>query len=137
MKVVIDTNILISAVLKDRMPETVILFVLENADYQWIVSPEILTEYGEVLGRKRLKIPIEIQKQWLQLIENLTTTVIVSQPLDFPRDPKDAKFLACAVASDADFLITGDKDFEDAKRLVNTTILSLSAFKRLVCDTQP
>ncbi|MCX5983851.1 MAG: putative toxin-antitoxin system toxin component, PIN family [Nostocales cyanobacterium LacPavin_0920_SED1_MAG_38_18] len=54
--------------------------------------------------------------------------------MDFARDRKDEKFLACAIAAEADFLITGDADFDEAQNLVNTTIVSVSMFKRLVCD---
>jgi len=50
MKVVIAPKILVSAVLKDREPETVILFVIGRDDFDWVVSPEILTEYKEVLS---------------------------------------------------------------------------------------
>lgn len=52
--------------------------------------------------------------------------------IDFPRDRKDAKFLACALAAEADFLITGDSDFKEAQTLVNTTIISVSLFNKLV-----
>jgi len=52
--------------------------------------------------------------------------------VNFPRDQKDAKFLACALANDADYLISGDSDFREAHTLLNTTILSVSMFKRLV-----
>ncbi len=136
MKIVIDTNVLISAALRGRDPAAVILFILEHDDCQWIVSAPILEEYKDVLRRKRLKLPEAIQQRWFYLIENLTILVAVNQTLNFPRDQKDAKFLTCALAADADFLITGDKDFTEAQRLVNTTIVSVSAFKRLVCDTQ-
>lgn len=110
--------------------------MLEKDNCQWLVSPEIIEEYKEVLSRKRLKIPEAIQMQWFHLIDNLTTTVIVNKTLDFPRDQKDAKFLTCTLAANADFLITGDKDFTEAQRLVNTAIVSVSTFKRLVCDIQ-
>jgi predicted nucleic acid-binding protein len=43
-------------------------------------------------------------------------------------------FLACAVAAEADFLITGDSDFKQAQTLLNTTIISVSLFSKLVCD---
>jgi len=36
--------------------------------------------------------------------------------------------------TDAEWLVTGDKDFEEAKKLVNTTILSAALFKKLVCE---
>ncbi|MBC6941015.1 MAG: PIN domain-containing protein, partial [Anaerolineae bacterium] len=49
MKVVIDTNVLVSAVWRDRNPETVILWILAQPNWQWMVSKEIMDEYKEVL----------------------------------------------------------------------------------------
>ena len=43
--------------------------------------------------------------------------------VEFLRDRKDAKFIACAVAGKADFLITGDSDFVDAQKLIDTRIV--------------
>ena len=48
--------------------------------------------------------------------------------VNFERDRKDAIFLECAIASEAKYLITGDKDFEDAANLIETTIISVSEF---------
>jgi len=135
VKVVIDTNVLVSAVLRDREPEAVILFVLEQDDFTWVVSDAILTEYRNVLARKRLGIPDLIQQHWLQLIGSMASIVSVDQTISFPRDPKDAKFLTCALFARAEFLVTGDRDFSEAQRLVSTTILSVSQFKRLVCES--
>lgn len=56
----------------------------------------------------------------------------VRQSIPFPRDVKDAMFLACAVASDADYFITGDRDFTEARKLVNTRIVSVNQFEALV-----
>jgi putative PIN family toxin of toxin-antitoxin system len=53
MKVVIDTNVLISAVLRDRDPEIVIQFIVDHIEFDWIVSQEILLEYKEVLSRRK------------------------------------------------------------------------------------
>lgn len=66
-----------------------------------------------------------------------TTPVVVGQPIDYPRDQKDAMFVACAITAQADYLISGDRDFADARKLSTTTILSVSQFKRLVCDAIP
>ena len=52
------------------------------------------------------------------------TLVDVNIVVDFPRDQKDAKFLSCALAADADYLITGDADFSEAWKLTKTTIIS-------------
>lgn len=52
MKVIIDTNVLVSAALKNKDPEAAILFVASEPDIEWIVSAAIITEYKEVLARK-------------------------------------------------------------------------------------
>ena len=134
MKVVIDTNVLVSAVLKDRDPESVILFVFERDDFEWIVSQEILTEYKNVLSRQKFGLPAEIQQQWFDLLDTLTTIINVEVEIDFPRDQKDAKFLACALTANAEFFITGDRDFTEAQRILSTTIVSVSLFKQLFCE---
>jgi len=134
MRVIIDTNIVVSAILRDRDPETVIMFIAGRNDMEWIVSAEILAEYRDVLSRPRFALPEDIKHRWFQMFEKLTVPVSVSLPFDFPRDRKDAPFLACAVAARADFLISGDKDFSDARELLSTTVLSISQFKKQVVD---
>jgi putative PIN family toxin of toxin-antitoxin system len=134
VKILIDTNVLVSAALKDGIPEAVIEFVAARPDIEWIVSMEILKEYEEVLARPKFGLAEDVLRDWRELIESLTTTILVELEVDFPRDAKDAKFLACALASGADYLVTGDRDFTEAQKLVTTTILSASAFKRLICD---
>lgn len=134
MKVVIDTNVLISAILKDRDPEAVIMFVAEHDDFEWVVSPAILAEYCDVLRRPKFRLPEALIADWITMLERFTVSWPVSLELDFPRDQKDAKFLACALVAGADYFITGDRDFSEATRLISTTILSVSQFKKLVCD---
>jgi putative PIN family toxin of toxin-antitoxin system len=134
MKVIIDTNVLISAVLKGREPREVIQFVVDSHHCEWVVSQEILAEYQDVLSRKKFKLTDEVRREWLEIIDLVTTLIEVDVRIDFARDRKDEKFLACAVVASADFLITGDADFNEAQNLVNTTIVSVSMFKKLVCD---
>jgi len=134
MKVVIDTNVLVSAVFKDRAPQAVILFVVERDDMEWIVSPEIMAEYREVLSRPKFALPADMLQQWLQLLDRFTVSSHTGLAIDFPRDQKDAKFLSCAITTGADYLITGDRDFSQAQRLLTTTILSVAQFKTNVCD---
>lgn len=134
MRVLIDTNVLISAVLKDRDPEAVIMFVAERYDMEWIVSPEIMAEYREVLSRPKFGLPVDIRQSWFEMLDALTSSFDVHLDIDFPRDRNDAKFLACAVTACADYFVTGDRDFSEAQKLLSTTILSVSQFKKLVCE---
>lgn len=132
MKVVIDTNVIISAILKDRTPEQIILFVAEQDNFQWLVSSEILTEYKTVIRRSKFKLTPDILEKWLMLFDLRTVCIDVEIELDFPRDQKDAKFLTCAIVGSANFLITGDKDFTEAQKILETIIISVSDFNRLV-----
>jgi uncharacterized protein len=132
MKVVIDTNVLVSAILRDRNPEAVILWILSQPDWEWLVSAEIMQEYRKILRRPKFAFSSDLLSKWDTLLERDTTSVSVDEQVEFPRDQKDAKFLACALSNNADYLITGDSDFSEAQKLLNTTILSVSLFKRLV-----
>lgn len=133
MKILIDTNVLISAVLKDRVPEEIMLFIIQNNDFEWIVSDEILKEYFSVLKRKKFNLPAPIVHEWEAMINSYTCNMgsIKKTHIKFPRDVKDEKFLECAVFSNADFLITGDKDFTSAVKLMNTKIISVFLFKKI------
>lgn len=134
MKVIIDTNVVISAALKDRNPELVVLFVVQHPEFEWIASQEILDEYAGVIQRPKFRLPDTIVQKWLTMFTTLITLVDVHTTVDFPRDQKDAKFLACAIATEAAYLITGDKDFTEAYKVANTTVLSVARFKEQVCD---
>lgn len=135
MRVVIDTNVVVSAALKDKEPEAVILFVAEGPDFEWIVSTAILEEYKAILGRAKFGLPGDILRKWNEMFDALTAVVETNIKIDFLRDRKDAKFLECALAADAAYFITGDKDFGEAQKLVSTTIIPVSMFKKLVVDS--
>lgn len=116
MKVVIDTNVLVSAALRDRTTEDIILFVVGRPDFSWIVSADILLEYRSVLGRPRFALPESVLNRWEVLLNTFTTKVDVGTLPNFPRDQKDAIFIACVLASGAEYLITGDRDLKKRGR---------------------
>jgi uncharacterized protein len=128
IRVVIDSSVVISAAFRDRKPEELILLVVESKDHEWIVSSSILKEYNEVLARKKFGLPAEILFDWRERFQSFTTLVEPVVTVDFERDPKDAIFLECAIAGEADYLITGDTDFEDAVTLAKSKIISVSRF---------
>jgi putative PIN family toxin of toxin-antitoxin system len=134
MKVVIDANVVVSAVLKDRVPEEVILFVLAKPEFTWTASAEIIDEYVTVIQRGKFKLSEETIQKWRSIFERSVKVVDVSLDVDFPRDQKDAKFLACALSAEVDYLITGDKDFEESHKAGVTTVISVSEFKRLIVE---
>lgn len=136
MRVVIDTNVLVSAVLRDRVPELVIQFIVDHNGFEWIVSQEILAEYKEVLSRRKFRLTQEVRERWFELLDTFPICVEVDISIDFPTDPDDAKFLTCAIAANADFLVTGDTDLLQGQNLVDTAIVTVAMFKNLFYDAQ-
>lgn len=134
MRVVIDTNVVVSAALKNKDPEAVLRAVVAHLDWEWVVSAEILAEYKTVLARPKFGLTSELLRQWIRFLETVTVLMEVPVVPPYPPDPTDAKFLACALAAHAEWLVTGDRDFAQARKLLTTTILSVSQFKTLVCD---
>jgi putative PIN family toxin of toxin-antitoxin system len=131
MKVVIDTNILVSAVIRDRLPEQVLLWCLRQNEVEWIVSPAIMDEYAEVIQRPKFRLPAATIAWWLELLVADTRIIEPELNIEFPRDRKDAPFLICAQAASVDYLITGDGDFSDAQALIDPRIITVREFAKM------
>lgn len=136
IRVVLDTNVLISAALKGGLPQAVVRYVTQAPDCEWVASPSILREYREVLARPKFHLtPSEILT-WHTLLERVTTLVVPDQTIPWKRDPKDARFLECALAASADYLVSGDQDLHAAHSQIATQILSPQAFHQQVVQKQ-
>jgi uncharacterized protein len=109
LRLVIDTNILVSAALKpDGLQRTVLLLAITKPARLYVSAP-IVGEYKEVLARPEFKIRKGLRQQLLDLIKNHALIVSPSRPLNVARDPDDDKFLECADAARADYLVTGNQ----------------------------
>jgi len=128
VRVVIDTGVLVSAAIRDRLPERVILWCVAQPDLEWLVSPEILDEYIDVINRPKFKLSSAVIARWLDLLRRRTRIILPTVEIPFPRDRKDARFLICAEFGRADALITGDGDFSDARPLIRAPIMNVREF---------
>jgi putative PIN family toxin of toxin-antitoxin system len=109
LRLVIDTNIVVSAALKpDGLQRTVLLLAIAKPARLY-VTQDVLTEYREVLARREFKIRKGLRQQLLQLIKDHAQLVTPARPVQVAKDPDDNKFLACADAARADYLVTGNQ----------------------------
>jgi putative PIN family toxin of toxin-antitoxin system len=109
LRLVVDTNIVVSAALKpDGLQRTVLLLAITKPARLYL-SPPILSEYRAVLSRPELRIRKGLRLQLLQLIQNRAHLVSPSRPLQITTDPADNIFLECADAARADYLVTGNQ----------------------------
>ena len=109
LRLVIDTNILVSAALKpDGLQRTVLLLAITKPAKLY-TSEAILAECREVLARPELKIRRGLRQQLLQLIRSHSRAVKPSRALQVTKGPDDDKFLECADAARADYLVSGNQ----------------------------
>ena len=109
LRLVIDTNILISAAIKPAGLQRTVLLLAITKPARLYVSPPILEEYADVLGRRELRIRKGLRQQLLQLIKQHSYTVVPTRRLEVARDPDDNMFLECADAARADYLVAGNQ----------------------------
>lgn len=108
-KVVLDTNVVVSAHLNPDGFERLVLRLALASCLRLCLSREILTEYQEVLLREKFGIDPGMVSVSLQLIRRAGILVRPKRRLSVSSDPDDNKFLECAGTAGADYLVTGNK----------------------------
>ena len=138
--VVLDTNVLVSALIKPAsIPEFVFQLALEHPDIQLCFSTDIYAEYEAVLAYAKFasRIRDRYKREALSAITDMGRRVSVKNTAHPTlTDPSDEKFLACAIAAHADFLITGNvKHFPKTFRYVS--VVTPRAFLDAITDSLP
>jgi putative PIN family toxin of toxin-antitoxin system len=132
LRLVIDTNVLISAALKPAGLQRAVLLLAITKPARLYVSRPILAEYRSVLGRPELRIRKGLRQQLLQLIKNHSYTVVPARHPEVTSDPDDNIFLECADAAGADYLVTGNprhfpRFWKKTKVVTSREFISLAA----------
>ncbi len=119
MRVVLDTNVIVSATLIRGGNEDQILRAWQHGSFDLVLSPPILEELGRALFYERLrKLRWMTDGEVAELLRALAAGgVVVSGRVKVKasRDPDDDKFLAAAIEGVAEFVVTGDRDLLDLK----------------------
>ncbi len=129
--IVLDTNCLLQS-LPSRSPYHKIWTEVLSGRIRLCVNTEILNEYEEVLSQKTTP---EIAHNVVEAIARLHTTIYQEVYVHFgliKEDVDDNKFVDCAVASDAEFIVTNDSHFNVLKNIdwPKLTIITLKEFAR-------
>jgi uncharacterized protein len=109
IRVVIDTNIFVSALLQPHgLPARVLVLALAGGNIQLCVSADIYAEYEEVICRPRFMRGESEIADALRAIREQGLWVKPSEKVRACSDPDDDIFLECAQAAQAHFLVTGN-----------------------------
>ncbi len=133
MKVVVDTNILVSALLVKAGKPAQIIEALDEHRYSLFLSPEILAETEDVLNRPRIRRRYPVTKKdvarFLTLLHECSTTIRPKLTVEVVKDdPDDNKFLALAKETDADYIVSGDQHLTRLKEYEGISILTPAQF---------
>ena len=110
LRIVLDTNVLIVS-LASRLKYHWVFERLVAGDYDLFVSNEILAEYQEQVARRYGLRYTEARLDFLLLLPNVTQVTPFYRWRLIRDDPDDNKMVDCAVAANADYIVTNDKHF--------------------------
>jgi len=125
LKIVLDTNVLIS-IIGRRSPDRWIFDRIVSGEIALCVSNDILLEYEEVLSRKASP---DVAHNILSFIDIHPATTFVKIFFQFgliKSDPDDDKFVDCAIASDADLILSNDGHFRQLAEIRFPEVLALT-----------
>lgn len=127
--IVLDTNCLLQALPSGSPYHRIWRDVMDGA-LSLCVNTDILDEYEEVLSDKTTP---EIAHNVVEAIARLSTTTYQETYVHFgliQEDPDDNKFVDCAVASGAEYIVTNDKHFDVLRTIPwpQVTILTIVEF---------
>lgn len=133
LKIVVDTNVLVSAVGWDKGNERQIIDKCAEGKLQLVVSKDLLDEFEEVIFRPKFDfIPHWKKPEFLTLLTEISTILspgIVLKIIN--EDEGDNRVLECAVAGEVDYIISGDKHLLNLSNIGNIKILRPSQFLSL------
>lgn len=133
IRVILDTNVLVSALLfRGELSAFVPLW--KRGAFIPVFSKETFAEFRSVLAYPKFRLTKDeidriIQEEVLPYFEVVACTQHVCGVC---KDPHDDKFLSCAAAAHADFIVTGDQAFYQMKKFKTVNIVSPAAFLKML-----
>lgn len=140
MKVVLDTNVLISATFWNG-DSNKILEKVEQKEIEMVISKGILEEFAGVLGYKEIQEKVRDKnlemKRTIEKVASISTIVEPRHEFKVIKDdPDDDKFLDCAVEGKAEFIVSQNKHLLKLKEFKGIKIVTPSVFLKQLCPTK-
>ena len=130
MKIVLDANVIIAAFATHGLCESIMEVCLN--EHEISLSDDLLDEILRNLRHKIKLPPGVVENIGTFLREHSNISIPASLASDVCRDPDDIRILGLAVASNADYIVTGDKDLLILKSFQGIPILDPRAFSDIL-----
>ncbi|HNS79810.1 MAG TPA: putative toxin-antitoxin system toxin component, PIN family [Syntrophorhabdus sp.] len=139
-RVVLDTNIIISAILSPKSKAASIVKLVLDGKLHLVIAPAMWRELHAVLQypklqalMKRNDVSMDEVKDLLYKIERMAITAPGAKKVDrITKDTSDNIFLSCAVEGKADFIISGDSHLKEVKVFQGVEIVSPDVFIKMI-----
>jgi len=128
LRVVLDTNVLISAILFGGKPRRILEKAIRG-EIRLCLSEPMLEELKGVLQRSKFDYSPEMIQIILTELMSISDFVNPSETINIvAEDPEDNRILECAVAANADYVITGDSHLLKLNKYLNIDVLNVAVF---------
>jgi putative PIN family toxin of toxin-antitoxin system len=127
LQIVLDTNILISALLRKNTPPYLLYKAWRDFQFELVTSLEQIQELQKVMSYPKLQRYFTAEEARIMLTGITTYAIsVTSLPIvSYSPDPDDNLILATAIVGRADYLVSGDKsDLLDLKKVEDTAIIT-------------
>lgn len=127
MNIVIDTNVVISAMFFGGKPYALLQSVIKN-DFTAFISKEIVAEYTEVMERLAEKYPNRPKQFPLESFISACKYIVPLRKISVCRDADDNKFLECASEAKCFYVVSGDDDLLSVGKFEDIEIITVTEF---------
>ena len=133
MKIILDTNVLLVSLAPHLKYHWVYKYIIDGK-YDLILSNEILLEYTEKIAQRFSLDKTEISLKYLLLLPNIHLVNPYFNWQLIEADKDDNKFVDCAIAANADYIVTHDKHFNVLKKIdfPKVNIINIQELKQLL-----
>ncbi|PIW32375.1 MAG: putative toxin-antitoxin system toxin component, PIN family [Nitrosopumilales archaeon CG15_BIG_FIL_POST_REV_8_21_14_020_37_12] len=132
-RVVLDTNVLISAVIRNGNPRNLLKNAINDKKYVLVTSDKILNEMSGVLHRPKFKMTEdEIDEIVFTLISSSEIQVVTSKFKAVKDDPDDDIIINTAYDGEADYVVSGDDDLLRMKKFKNIQIVTVTEMLKIL-----
>ena len=130
MRIIIDTNVLVSAVFFDGLPEKLVDLVLTGT-VALVVSDDLLNEYKATIQDMLSKAAKFSPRFSLTPLLEHSVKIKPKSKIQICRDRDDDKFIVCAVDGNCEYIVSGDKDLLSLHSYKNINIVTVRDFLKM------
>lgn len=131
-RVVLDTNVLISAIIRNGKPRQLLRKSIEENKYILVTSNDILNEMVGVLRRPKFQMSKEEISKILFALVSSSDVKVVKSRFKVVKDPDDDMIVNTAYDGETDYIVSGDGDLLRVKEFKNIKIITVKEMLKLL-----